>query len=354
MKGWVVSDHFDAALDTEVIEVLARADAAQQTTRHTDLYGMVRYHLGLADASFAPARLDTGKRVRPRLCILVCDALGGDTARAYPVAAAIELIHNFTLIHDDIQDNDLIRRHRQTVHAIWGTAQGINAGDAAFALAQQALLRCHTRGVPAETVLLLLNELLDTTLRIVEGQTADISFEERWPVPRDEYEAMIRAKTAVILGYACWAGAVVAGANVDTANEMRALGMALGRGFQQQDDVLGIWGDPAVTGKAAGNDIRRRKKSLPIILLSEQVAPADLELLASVYEPEAVHSQADLSDARVAQIMDLLTRHEVRDSMQAHVEEQHDNAMGLLQHLPQSAARDQLAQLAETLATRIA
>jgi geranylgeranyl diphosphate synthase type I len=135
---------------------------------------------------------------------------------------------------------------------------------------------------------------------------------------------------------------------------MYTLGLTLGRGFQQQDDVLGIWGDPEATGKAAGNDIRRRKKSMPIVLLGEAALPDELERLGELYAHTEAHSERDLGDSEVAAIMELLTYHEVRDTMQAQVEEQHLRARSLLLDMPESAARAELLHLAEGLATRSA
>src|SRR5690606_32506573 len=196
-----------------------------------------------------------------------CEALGGDGELAMPIAAAIEMIHNFTLIHDDIQDRSELRRHRPTIWALWGTAQAINAGDALFALGHLMLNATREAGVDPATVLDLSTELHHTTLRIVEGQVLDLGFEDRPEVSPREYLTMISGKTAAIIRYACLAGATVAGADAETAAHLAAFGQSLGMGFQIRDDLLGVWGKPEQTGKPEADDIRRRKKSLPILLL---------------------------------------------------------------------------------------
>jgi len=226
---------------------------------------MLRYHLGWADQAFNPCRARTGKRVRPLLCLLACKGCGGDWERALPAGAAIEMIHNFSLIHDDIEDRDQTRRGRPTVWALWGEAQAINAGDALFALAQLALVRLFERGVAGDTVAAAMRLLNDTCLALTRGQYLDIGFETREHVPIADYVAMVEGKTAALIACACEMGGLVAEAGEPQREHLRSFGHHLGLAFQMRDDVLGIWGDPAVTGKPVGADIARRKKTLPIL-----------------------------------------------------------------------------------------
>ncbi|MCS6962635.1 polyprenyl synthetase family protein [Thermoflexus sp.] len=231
-------------------------------------YGMLAYHLGWVDAQLQPARHDAGKRIRPMLCLLACAACGGDPARALPAAAAIELLHNFSLIHDDIQDRSETRRGRPTVWALWGIAQAINAGDALFTIAHQALWRLRGRGVPAERILEVAERFDAACLMLTRGQHFDLSFEEAERVSIEGYLEMIRGKTAALLQAAVGIGARLADR---PSEDLEAFGEALGLAFQIQDDLLGIWGDPAVTGKSAADDLQARKKTLPVIITMERV-----------------------------------------------------------------------------------
>ncbi len=238
-------------------------------------YGMMHYHMGWADESFQPGDFSVGKRVRPLLCLMACAAVGGDPNQALPAAAAIEILHNFSLVHDDIEDGDEMRRHRPTLWKLWGVPQAVNAGDGMFALAYQALLGLTARGVPAPVVVEALAQLTQTCLHLTEGQYLDLNFERRTEVAVDEYVQMIGGKTAALLGASLAIGALVGGADARTDAALHRFGFNIGLAFQIQDDILGIWGDPTVTGKAAGNDLLRQKKSLPVLfaLHHPQVGP---------------------------------------------------------------------------------
>jgi geranylgeranyl diphosphate synthase type I len=206
-----------------------------------------------------------GKRIRPTLTLLTCAGAGGDPAGALPAAAAVELLHNFTLIHDNIQDDSPTRRGRPTVWRMWGRAQAINAGDALFTLAHLAMHRLTGRGHPAAVTLEALRLLDETCLSLTRGQHLDMAFEDRASVSVDEYWQMIEGKTAALLAASAELGAVCAGAPPETLAAYRGFGRCLGLAFQTQDDLLGIWGDSAVTGKSSATDIEARKKSLPIL-----------------------------------------------------------------------------------------
>lgn len=245
-------------------------------------YGMQRYHLGWANETFASEPSPAGKRIRPMLCLLACAEVGGETSTAIPAAAAIELLHNFSLIHDDIEDGDETRRHRPTLWKLWGVPQAINAGDAMFSLAFAAIQRLDERGLHAETTLAALRLFTQTCIELTEGQHLDMAFEQRSDVTVDEYLRMIRGKTAALVGASAAIGALVGGAEAMQSEALWRFGINLGLAFQIQDDILGIWGNPAATGKAAGNDILRRKKSLPMLhaLAHAGVGPRLAALLA--------------------------------------------------------------------------
>jgi len=224
-----------------------------------EYYTMLEYHLGWAGGG------SVGKRLRPLLCLLACAASGGEWERALPVAAAIELLHNFSLIHDDIQDNSPVRRGRPTVWQKWGQAQAINAGDAMFTLAHLALHGLPARGLSPKVTLNVLKIFDLTCLVLTQGQYLDIAFEGRERVTVAEYMTMIEAKTAALIAASIQLGALIAGADEPRTAHFEHYGRSLGLAFQIQDDLLGIWGDPAVTGKSAASDLEKRKKSLPVV-----------------------------------------------------------------------------------------
>lgn len=236
----------------------------------TDLYRMARYHLGWCDATFAPLgraerRRYGGKRLRVVLCILSCEAVGGDRRQAVPAAAAIEFIHNFSLIHDDVEDQDAERRHRPTVWALWGVPQAVNAGSNMQALVTLAGLRLADRGVPAATVVEAIRTLTQAMIAMTEGQYLDIGFQDRWDISVTDYLRMATGKTAALASAMMRLGALLGTSDAARINALADFGRAFGLAFQARDDYLGIWGDSAVTGKPVGSDILRGKRSLPIV-----------------------------------------------------------------------------------------
>jgi geranylgeranyl diphosphate synthase type I len=264
------------ALEVEMRTVLACSEPALATH-----YGMMHYHMGWAGADFQPQNLPAGKRLRPLLCLLACRAVGGTPAQALPAAAGIEILHNFSLVHDDIEDGDELRRHRPTAWKLWGVAQAINMGDGMYTLAFAAVQRLTTAGVAPATTLAALHRFTGACVALTEGQHLDISFEQRDCVTVEEYLRMIQGKTAALVGASVAIGALIGGASPAQGEAIQQFGQAIGLAFQIQDDLLGIWGDPAVTGKAAGNDILRKKKSLPLLyaLNHPQVGPRLAALL---------------------------------------------------------------------------
>ncbi len=231
---------------------------------------MTAYHLGWTDVDGRPANEPAGKRIRPALALWACEALGGDPAWALPAAVSVELIHNFTLIHDDIQDCDQLRRHRPAVWAIWGSEQGINAGDGMFAAALTSLLAPGPRpGRRMRAAHLLSNAVV----QVVEGQCLDLSLEGRPGASQATYLRLATMKTGALLGAAMASGAVMAGAPRTVAQRFDAAGRLLGLAFQVRDDWLGTWGNPEVTGKGRSGDLRRRKLTYPVVAAYEVATP---------------------------------------------------------------------------------
>jgi geranylgeranyl diphosphate synthase type I len=228
---------------------------------------MIAYHLGWAGEATV-----RGKRLRPLLTVLACQACGGEWSAALPAASAVELIHNFSLVHDDIEDHSETRRGRPTLWSKWGLPQALNTGDALFALAHLSLHRLAALGAPAQVVLALQHDLTRACLDLTCGQHLDMAFERLPAVSTDSYAQMVAGKTAALLAASTAMGARVAGAESGRVEALAEFGRQLGLAFQMEDDILGIWGDPAATGKPAGDDLLCRKKSLPTLLGLERSA----------------------------------------------------------------------------------
>lgn len=263
-------------------------------------YNMMHYHLGWVDEALAPASGSGGKRLRPLLCLMVTEAAGGPMERAMPAAVALELLHNFSLVHDDIQDHSATRRGRPSVWKLWGIPQAINTGDGLFTLAYLTLTQLANRGVPPARAQEAMHAFAATCVVLTEGQFLDMSFETRADVTLDEYLAMIRGKTAALIRVASQLGALIAGASPETVNHYASFGECLGLAFQIQDDWLGVWGEEAVTGKPVGDDIRERKKNYPVVYALEQLAQAGDSRLVRLYQ------QAGMDKATEQAILDIL------------------------------------------------
>ncbi len=259
-------DDYLARIEAELDDIVRPAQDS-----HREYYGMMRYHLGWVDETQHPEPGSTGKRLRPLLCLLCCEAAGGDPWRALPAAAAVELVHSFSLVHDDIQDRSRIRRGRRAVWDVWGAAHGINVGDGLFVLARLAMHRLTERGVVAAGQQAAMKTLDQACLALCEGQYLDMSFETRSEVSLPEYLVMIGGKTAALMAASAELGAIVAEDQTVLPGSFYSFGEELGMAFQIQDDILGIWGEQRVTGKSAAADIRERKKTLPILYALQKV-----------------------------------------------------------------------------------
>ncbi len=229
---------------------------------------MLTYHLGWTGEGAGEEA--SGKRIRPLLLLLTTASCGMDWKKALPAAAAVELVHNFSLVHDDIQDNSPKRRGRPTVWVKWGSPLAINVGDALFVLSTLALTDLG-REFPPDRALESVRILQQTCLDLTRGQFLDMSFEDRSDVRVEDYWLMITGKTASLLSASCHIGAILGNTDEMTEEAYRSFGHFLGLAFQVQDDILGIWGDENVTGKSTASDLIERKKSLPVLAgLSKQ------------------------------------------------------------------------------------
>ncbi|MFF3614587.1 family 2 encapsulin nanocompartment cargo protein polyprenyl transferase [Streptomyces sp. NPDC002580] len=233
------------------------------------------YHFGWEQADGTPAAGNAGKAVRPALVLTAVQALGGQQATAVRAAAAVELIHNFTLLHDDVMDRDTTRRHRPTAWTVFGDADAILAGDALQALAQRMLAEDPHPASSASAA-----RLAGCVVELCAGQHTDTAMERLGPgeVTLDACLAMAEAKTGALIGSACAIGGLYAGADTEDVDALDAFGREAGLAFQLIDDVIGIWGDPGRTGKPAGADLVARKKSLPVVAALTSGTPAAAEL----------------------------------------------------------------------------
>jgi geranylgeranyl diphosphate synthase type I len=243
------------------------------------------------------------------MVLLTCLASSGAEGKdetwqsALPAAAAVELVHNFSLVHDDIQDNSPKRRGRDTVWAKWGAPMAINVGDALFVMSNQAIMDLKNK-YPAETVVKVAEILHNTCLDLTRGQFLDMSYEERNDLKVEDYWPMISGKTAALLSACCHIGAVLGGADEEKEESYRSFGHYLGLAFQVQDDILGIWGDEKVTGKSVASDLVEGKNSLPVLIglgkkrkfaerwANGPIQPEEVEQLARLLASEGGYGEA--------------------------------------------------------------
>ena len=312
-------------------------------------YRMLRYHMGWADANGDdPAEpVSQGKALRPTLCLFACEALSYDWTTALPAATALEFIHNFSLIHDDIQDGDVERRHRPTVWALWGQAQALLAGDAMRSLADISALGLTARGVPEKKSLRVSSLLTQGYLDMTHGQCLDLAFEGRLDIGLQDYLGMISFKTGALIRCATETGALIASYEDASVRSFAHCGGLLGLAFQIRDDVLGIWGDEDSTGKAVGNDIRRKKKSFPIVYALEVARGASRQKLVSAY------SEGSLGDREVEDVLTVLDGLRVADYARNAARENACLALETVRSVPlPSWARREIEELVEFLPAR--
>ncbi len=280
-------------------------------------YGQMRYHLGWVDAHLNPIQSNPGKLLRPTLLLLAYEASGawglttnqndGYLQRALPAAAAIELTHNFTLIHDDIEDGDSERRHRSTLWKQWGIPQALNTGDGMFALSRLTLWGVLDEGVEGLIAARLGAALDRACLVLSEGQYLDISFEQRLDISVAMYVDMIQRKTGALMACAAEMGGLLGTRDQETIESLHRFGAAMGIAFQVRDDILGIWATKAELGKTSAGDVYRRKKSLPILHALEHASEHDQAFLREVYT-----QQQGLTSEQVEHVLAIFERTQTR------------------------------------------
>ena len=320
------------------------------------------YHFGWADEHGRPTTTGSGgKGIRSALAVLSAEAAGAPAETGVPGAVAVELIHNFSLLHDDIIDGDAERRHRPTVWAVFSQGEAIIVGDALHTLAFDVLLggAAGGAGSVAGGAAAEANDaatgasgaaasrLASATAAMIAGQSRDMAFNERMDVTPEQCLAMEADKTGALLGYASSVGAVLAGADAEIVAALESYGSKLGLAFQAADDLLGIWGDPAVTGKPVGNDLRERKKSFPVVVaLSQQTAAS--EELASILSQDAA-----LNEAAIARATELVEQAGGKESATAAAHDYLHQALACIQTAPLAApAVEELTHLARFVVAR--
>ncbi len=292
------------------------------------------YHLGWWDERGRGTAGAEGKALRPTLVLLTCKAAGGSAEDALPAAVAVELVHNFSLLHDDVMDRDIVRRGRPTAWTVFGIGPAILAGDALLTVALDLLSGSgHQRAGDAVAA------LSAAVLRLVDGQFADLEFETRDEVGVQECRTMAAAKTGALLACSCALGGILGGASAEQVEQLSAFGAGLGLAFQLVDDILGIWGDPTVTGKPVSSDLTSRKKSLPVVAALNSGTPAG-RALAAIYANEA-----PLSPDEIVHVRELVEQSGGRAWSEAEADLERDRA---LEHL--EAARLEPRAVAELLA----
>jgi geranylgeranyl diphosphate synthase, type I len=296
---------------------------------------MAGYHLGWWDAQRRAIAGASGKSIRAALTLGAAAACGGGGGDAAKVAAAIELVHNFTLLHDDVMDGDSTRRGRATVWRVWGVGNAILLGDALHALAIRVLTELPEGSVAVKAAARLEASCVDLCI----GQFEDCSFEGQKEVTVDDYLRMAGRKTAVLMGGACALGALSAGADDATVSAMDRFGYELGLAFQFVDDLIGIWGDSAVTGKPVGNDLARRKATLPVVAALNSSCEAANEL-AQLYK-----SNQAMTPDEIARATALVEAAGGREAAQRDADERIHAAIAALPEQVRSAELVGLAQL---------
>jgi len=289
-----------------------------------------------------------GKRWRPTLCLLVHRSLGGSIETALPFAAGVELVHNFSLIHDDIEDGDRSRRGRPTLWVLHGKAKAINIGDNMLNKAYEAVTRLRENGVSAEKTIWCLSLLCRSTVTLSEGQAMEMNFLDRWDVTEDEYLEMVWRKTGVLVSAAVAGGAYLACADESLVEAMKDYGRLIGPAFQITDDVLNLSGDFERYQKEIGGDIREGKKTLMVIHVLRNASKGERERAKEILGKP----RSKTTGEGCRYILGLMEKYGSIDYAREMANERIEGALGKLKKLPDSDERDMLERLTNFLVNR--
>lgn len=327
---------------TETLNTTLRRVVDSFAGASTEFQTMIRYQMAWVNADGSPYDKSAGKQVRPTLLLLCTEAAGGNWQDALPAAAAVEILHNFSLVHDDIQDKSEIRHGRETLWRVWDERQAINVGDAMFALSYCGMELLTEQAVPSPVSNKAWKIFNRTVLELTRGQNLDMTFEALPWVSVEDYLSMIRGKTAALLAACGEIGALIGAEDEALAQHYAEFGLNLGIAFQVHDDILGIWGDPAITGKSAASDIVLRKKSIPVLYALERS-----ERLRAMY------ARTSEGDEDVQAIIHEIEATGARDYTIATEEQYSHAAIQALQRAnPQGHAAEQLFALTDALLQR--
>lgn len=285
-----------------------------------------------------------GKKIRPALVLLTAEAVGGNIEGAYKTAAAVELIHTFSLIHDDIMDEDEMRRGKPSVHTMWGEPMAILAGDILFSLAFELVAQTQVDDVPASRVIKALNTVVDACIKICEGQACDMSFEEKFDVGESEYLNMIYKKTAALIAAATKSGAIIGGGTAEQVEALSQYGELIGMAFQIQDDYLDVVSDEEELGKPVGSDIVEGKMTLMVVHTLSVASPEDKEELIFILK------SGDESNTQRA--IDIFNKYGSIDYTRDIALDNVNRAKDLLDLLDDSPAKEALYDLADFMLQR--
>jgi len=314
-----VPESFTSYRDTVRVEIRKVIDSCPSV-----LCNMLRYHMGWQDEHGHSCSRESGKFIRSTLCLLSCQTVGGDTSQVMPAAAAVELIHNFSLIHDDIEDASDERHHRPTVWKLWGQSQAINAGDSMFTLAYLALLKLKEKGITDEKVASSIKMLSLACLELCEGQYLDIEYENRLDITTEDYLDMAVRKTAALFAVSTSLGAYLGSEDSKLVDFFQLFGKELGIAYQIYDDILGIWGMEKSIGKSV-SDIFQRKKTLPVVYgLQNSEGEARKRL-------EKLYSQKSIEGEDIAEVTKILDQLGARDYAENLAEQHYREALAYLE-----------------------
>jgi geranylgeranyl diphosphate synthase type I len=314
-----VPESFTSYRDTVRVEIRKVIDSCPSV-----LCNMLRYHMGWQDEHGHSCSRESGKFIRSTLCLLSCQTVGGDTSQVMPAAAAVELIHNFSLIHDDIEDASDERHHRPTVWKLWGQSQAINAGDSMFTLAYLALLKLEEKGITDEKVASSIKMLSLACLELCEGQYLDIEYENRLGITTEDYLDMAVRKTAALFAVSTSLGAYLGSEDSKLVDFFHLFGKELGIAYQIYDDILGIWGTEKSIGKSV-SDISQRKKTLPVVYgLQNSEGEARKRL-------EKLYSQKSIEGKDITEVTNILDQLGARDYAENLAEQHYQKALAYLE-----------------------
>ena len=315
--------------------------------REGSAYDVLRYNMGWVDADAKPIAARTGKALRPTLCLLTCEAVGGDPTLAIPGAISVEFIHNFSLVHDDIQDHDEVRWGRPTVWSIWGKPKALVAGNLLRTVADQALWNLNEQGVDYTVATKVVHLLTKSYLSMIEGQYLDVAYEGHNDTGLTEYLDMISRKTGALISCSVHIGAVIGTKDALSIKAFQNFGRSLGYVFQIRDDMLGTWGEEKKTGKPVGSDIKRKKKALPIVHAMSQAKGTNQHQLKSIY------AKNEISGPDVEVVLDIMTTVGSEAYAENLVQEHGSRAMEAIHvvDIPPSAKRE-ISQIVEFLLIR--